>query len=117
VDQDASSSGAKATPGRQNLLQTVRAVLHGDVFNPIVEHWEDDRYFRTRFVAERATFGGSVQAALALTFDITDEKAQTTLRVENQRLVNNEKLSSDANKLRGRFLANVSELTAASVQC
>jgi PAS domain S-box-containing protein len=107
-DQTAQTDGTKDSPGRDELLQTVRAVLHGEVLNPIVEHWEGERYFRTRFVAERATFGGSVQAALALTFDITDEKAQTTLRVENQRLVNNEKVSSDANKLRGRFLANVS---------
>jgi PAS domain S-box-containing protein len=101
-------NGVKGRSGREELFQTVRAVLHGEDFNPIVEHWEGERYFRTRFVAERATFGGSVQAALALTFDITDEKARSTLRQENQRLVNNEKVASDANKLRGRFLANVS---------
>ncbi|KAF2823891.1 hypothetical protein CC86DRAFT_408909 [Ophiobolus disseminans] len=106
--QIGAASGTKNVTSRAELFRTVRAVIQGEAFNPIVEHWEGERYFRTRFVAERATFGGSVQAALALTFDITDEQARTALRVENQRLVNNEKMASDANKLRGRFLANMS---------
>jgi PAS domain S-box-containing protein len=97
-------------PSREELVSTVQAVLRGDDFKPIVEHWEGDRYFRTQFVAERATHGGSVQAALALTFDITDERARTTLQVENQRLIDNEKAAVDAAKLKSSFLANVSDL-------
>jgi PAS domain S-box-containing protein len=103
---------ASHDPSRDELVSTVRAVLQGDKFNPIVEHWEGDRYFRTQFVAERAAHGGSVQAALALTFDITDERARTTLQVENQRLVNNEKAALDAAKLKSSFLANVSQSRA-----
>jgi PAS domain S-box-containing protein len=95
---------------REELVSTVRAVLRGDDFKPIVEHWEGDRYFRTQFVAEHATHRGSVQAALALTFDITDERARNTLQVENQRLLNNEKAAVDAAKLKSSFLANVSNL-------
>jgi PAS domain S-box-containing protein len=42
-DEHTQASGTKDTPGRHELLQTVRAVLHGHAFNPIVEHWEDER--------------------------------------------------------------------------
>jgi hypothetical protein len=93
---------------RTELVNTVRAVLKGNVSSPIVEHWEGDHYFRTRCVAERTTQGDSVQAVLALTFDITDERARNTLRIENQRLANNEKVALDSNNLKSRFLANVS---------
>ncbi|KAH7087863.1 hypothetical protein FB567DRAFT_355740 [Paraphoma chrysanthemicola] len=92
----------------EELAATVRAVLEGRTFRPVVEHWEGDRYFRTRFVAERAALGGDVQSALALTFDCTDERARTTLRMENERLLNNEKVAQDANNLKSRFLANMS---------
>lgn len=95
----------------EELIFTVEAVLRGREFRPIVEHWEGDRYFRTRFVVERATYGGNVQAAIALTFDITDERARTTLRMENQRLLNNEKAALEANNLKSRFLANVRRLS------
>ena len=91
----------------EELILTLEAVLQGRQFRPIVEHWEGDRFFRTRFVVEHATHGGNVQAAIALTFDITDERARTTLLVVNQRLVSNEKAALDANMLKGRFLANV----------
>jgi PAS domain S-box-containing protein len=97
-------------PRREELVSTVQALLRGDEFKPIVEHWEGDRYFRTQFVAERAAHGGNIQAALALTFDITEEKVRTTLQVENQRLVDNEKAAVDAAKLKSSFLANVSTL-------
>jgi PAS domain S-box-containing protein len=109
--QDSSDQSAELSEprdlGRKQLVLTVQAVLRGDEFNPIVEHWEGDRYFRTQFVAERATPGGGVQAALALTFDITDERARTTLQLENQRLLNNEKAAVEAAKLKSSFLANV----------
>jgi PAS domain S-box-containing protein len=91
----------------EELASTVSAVLEGRTFRPVVEHWEGDRYFRTRFVAERAAHGGDVQSALALTFDCTDERARTMLRMENERLLNNEKAAQDANNLKSRFLANV----------
>lgn len=100
----------------QELVHTIQGVLQGRTFSPIVEHWEDDRYFRTRFVAEHvppcvdgsATSEDVVQAALALTFDITEEKARSVLLTENKRLVAKEKAALDASNLKSRFLANVS---------
>ncbi|KAF2125609.1 hypothetical protein P153DRAFT_434081 [Dothidotthia symphoricarpi CBS 119687] len=100
----------------KELILTIQAVLEGRAFTPTVEHWEGDRYFRTRFVAERtvpfydAATGreNSVQAALALTFDITEENARVTLQKENERLVTNEKAAVDASTLKSRFLANMS---------
>jgi PAS domain S-box-containing protein len=94
--------------GHEELIHTVQAVLQNKDFRPVIEHWEGHRYFRTRFIAERDEPGGSVKSALALTFDITDEKSRRTLRAENQRLVNNEKVALESNKLKSRFLANVS---------
>jgi PAS domain S-box-containing protein len=98
------------------LVRTIRTVLQGRAFNPVVEHWEGDRYFRTRFVAERGPISeglrkeehGIVEAAVALTFDITEEKARSTLQKENKRLITNEQTALEATKLKSRFLANVS---------
>jgi PAS domain S-box-containing protein len=100
----------------QELVHTIQGVLNGRTFSPIVEHWEDDRYFRTRFVAEHVppcvdgspTSEDIVQAALALTFDITEEKARSVLLTENKKLVAKEKAALDASNLKSRFLANVS---------
>jgi hypothetical protein len=91
----------------------VRAVLSGNAFSPIVEHREGDRYFLTRCVIERTTRGDSLQAVLALAFDITNERAYTTLRLENQRLANNEKVVLGSNNLKSRCLANVSAFKSA----
>lgn len=98
------------------LVDTIKTVLQGCTFNPVVEHWEGDRYFRTRFVAERCPIsdGSSkeensvVEAAVALTFDITEEKARSTLQTENKRLITNEQTALDATNMKSRFLANVS---------
>jgi len=99
--------GTHDDENRRKMVLALRSVLQGDESNPIVEHWEGNRYFRTRFVAERAASGGGIEACLALTFDITDEKARSSLQVENQRLLDNEKVALEANKLKGGFLANV----------
>jgi hypothetical protein len=99
--------GTRDDENRRKMILALRSVLDGEASNPIVEHWEGDRYFRTRFVAERAASGRGIEAALALTFDITDEKARSSLQIENQRLLNNEKVALEANKLKGGFLANV----------
>lgn len=120
-DQTAQAEQATNQPTHdtdRELVHTIRGVLQGRTFSPIVEHWEDHRYFRTRFVAEHVPQGidGSttsqdvVQAALALTFDITEEKARSVLLSENKRLVAKEKAALDASNLKSRFLANVSKL-------
>jgi PAS domain S-box-containing protein len=101
--------------GDGRLVRTIRTVLQGCAFSPVVEHWEGDRYFRTRFVAEHCTpsDGGDekrhsvVEAAVALTFDITEEKVRSMLQMENKRLVTNEQAALDATNLKSRFLANV----------
>ena len=101
--------------GDEELVLAIQAALKGDDFSPTVEHWEGDRSFRTRFITERASLGsgeptdgnGNVQAALALTFEITDERARSHLQTENERLVIKEKAALDANFLKSRFLANV----------
>ncbi|KAF2676153.1 hypothetical protein K458DRAFT_397175 [Lentithecium fluviatile CBS 122367] len=102
------TNGEAENSSAEELILTVEAILQGRKFSPIVEHWEGNRYFRTRFVVERAIPGGNVQAALALTFDVSDERVRSTLRMENQRLVNNEKVALDASILKSRFLANMS---------
>jgi hypothetical protein len=43
------------------LVRTIRTVLRGRAFDPVVEHWEGDRYFRTRFVAERGPISGGIR--------------------------------------------------------
>jgi PAS domain S-box-containing protein len=104
--------------GDGHLVRTIRTVLQGCAFSPVVEHWEGDRYFRTRFVAERCppSDGGEkerhgvVEAAVALTFDITEEKVRSTLQIENKRLIANEQAALDATNLKSKFLANVRAL-------
>ncbi|KAF9701428.1 hypothetical protein EKO04_000984 [Ascochyta lentis] len=99
---------------KRKLRLAVRAILHEPGSISTVEHRECQRYFRTMFVAERAPFGvdGSgkpaVRAALALTFEITDEKKQEVLMLENEKLTANEKAANEANDLKSRFLANMS---------
>jgi hypothetical protein len=100
----------------EQLVHTIQTVLQGCAFSPVVEHWEGNRYFRTRLVAERCALShggttdrnGVVEAVVALTFDITEEKARSTLQMENKRLVLNEQTALDATNLKSRFLANVS---------
>ncbi|KAJ4362827.1 hypothetical protein N0V95_001201 [Ascochyta clinopodiicola] len=99
---------------REKLISEVQAVLLGHEFNSVVEHTEGDRYFRTIFVAERTARGTATdedcvtEAALALTFETTDQIVQSALRMENERLALNEKAASDASVLKSRFLANMS---------
>jgi hypothetical protein len=96
----------------------VQTILLGHEFDSVVEHTEAERHFRTIFVAERTACGTAcgtatdgdciVEAALALTFETTDQIAQATLRLENERLALNEKSASEASAMKSRFLANVS---------
>lgn len=107
--------------GRERLRLALRTILHGPGSHPIVEHREGQRYFRTMFVAERTASTSStpsgeetgtkpaVRAALALTFEITDERNQAMLLLENEKLIANEKAANEANELKSRFLANVSK--------
>lgn len=68
---------------RGRLGSALEAILYGSRSSPIVEHREGDRWFRTMFVAERASSTPvdgdgiarpAVRAALALTFE-TNERA------------------------------------------
>lgn len=113
---EASSAESSLSQERGRLGSALEAILYGSGSSPIVEHREDDRWFRTMFVAERGsstTVGAdgvtrpAVRAALALTFEITDEKNQATLILENEKLAANEKAANEANELKSRFLANV----------
>ncbi|KAI8934177.1 hypothetical protein NX059_008927 [Plenodomus lindquistii] len=118
-EQQAQQAETDETPHRnadQQLVHTIQGVLQGNSSSSIVEHWEENRYFRTRFVAEhvppgidgRTTSEDVVQAALALTFDITEEKARSVLLTENKQLIAKEKAALDASNLKSRFLANMS---------
>ncbi|KZM22224.1 uncharacterized protein EKO05_0002068 [Ascochyta rabiei] len=99
---------------QEKLVSGVQAVLLGREFASVIEHTEGDRYFRTIFVAERTAQGTATdedcvtEAALALTFETTDQVVQSGLRLENERLALNEKAASDASALKSRFLANTS---------
>jgi PAS domain S-box-containing protein len=110
---------AESTPSQERgrLGSALEAILYGSGSSSVVEHREGNRWFRTMFVAERAsstpvdadgTTRPAVRAALALTFEITDEKNQAALILENEKLAANEKAANEANDLKSRFLANVS---------
>lgn len=111
--------GTKELDPREHgeLVSVVQAVLLGHKMTSTVEHKEGERHFRTIFVAERAAHGAgtdadndTTEAALALTFETTDQIVQSTLRLENERLALNEKAASEASAMKSRFLANVSLL-------
>ncbi|KAJ4332654.1 hypothetical protein N0V87_008214 [Didymella glomerata] len=110
---------AESTPSQERgrLGSALEAILYGSGSSSVVEHREGNRWFRTMFVAERAsstpvdadgTMRPAVRAALALTFEITDEKNQAALILENEKLAANEKAANEANDLKSRFLANMS---------
>ncbi|KAJ4992878.1 Two-component system protein A 2 [Stagonosporopsis vannaccii] len=110
-------TGHDTNDDKGKLRSALENTLYGAGSNSVVEHKEGNRYFRTMFVAERTTSTqivgdkasrSSVQAALALTFEITDERRQATLLLENEKLMANEKAAQEANELKGRFLANMS---------
>jgi PAS domain S-box-containing protein len=114
---ETSSAESTLIRERGRLGSALEAILYGSGSSPIVEHREGDRWFRTMFVAERAPSTPvdedgiarpAVRAALALTFEITDEKNQAALILENEKLAANEKAANEANELKSRFLANVS---------
>lgn len=107
TDSDTGHVDGSHDQDRRKIAYALRAVLRGDASNTTVEHWEGKRFFRTKFVAERPVNEGKIEAALALTFDVTDEKARNSLEIENQRLVDNEKAALAADELKSRFLANV----------
>lgn len=95
---------------RQELVSVVQAILAGRDFTPVVEHTEGERSFRTIFVAERGAAidkGATAEAALALTFETTDQVVQSALRLANARLALDEKAALEASALKSRFLANV----------
>jgi hypothetical protein len=99
-------------PGQLELAKIIRLILDGQRFPSALEHQEGDRHFRTRFVADmRSRQDGDqteiVEAALALTYEITEIKKRSTLQLENERLAMNEKAALDASNLKSSFLANV----------
>ncbi|KAL1643002.1 hypothetical protein SLS61_009464 [Didymella pomorum] len=114
---ETSSAESTLIRERGRLGSALEAILYGSGSSPIVEHREGDRWFRTMFVAERAPSTPvdedgiarpAVRAALALTFEITDERNQAALILENEKLAANEKAANEANELKSRFLANMS---------
>jgi hypothetical protein len=100
--------------GHHKLVSVVQAVLQGREFTPIVEHQEEERHFRTIFVAERRTSGagpvkdGPTEVVLALTIETTDVIVHSKLLLELEKLAANERAASEASALKSRFLANVS---------
>jgi PAS domain S-box-containing protein len=98
----------------EELVSVVQAILLGHKFKSVVEHAEGERHFRTIFIAEHSTSAAATgddvttEAALALTFDITDQFVQSALRLENERLAFDERAASEASAMKSRFLANVS---------
>ena len=100
---------------QKELVSAVQAILLGREFTSIVEHTEGERHFRTIFVAEHTTAKAAndestIEAALALTFETTDQIVQSTLRIENERLALEKRTASEASTMKSRFLANVGRL-------
>lgn len=96
----------------EQLVVTIHAILAGRKFTSVIEHVEGKRHFRTIFVAEHGAVvdeDATAEAALALTFEITDQVMQSALRLENARLALDEKAALEASALKSRFLANVSQ--------
>lgn len=93
-------------------------VLSGTVGVAQSEDIIGDKTFRTRVVAdlEHNTADGGKEpeiiGVLGLTIDVTDMKARAALEVVNTRLVVEEQAAKESNKMKSRFLANVSLKTS-----
>lgn len=111
---------ARASGIGSAVMEALQKVLDGNSSLEIVEHQNGGRWYRTRFVADAGhdstmiDSSSSVQSALGLTIDITDVKVRAMLQMENERLITNEHAAQAANKLKSRFLANVSSATYSS---
>lgn len=110
IDKTGQASQSPNHNDHETLVYAVQAILAGRKFTPVIEHTEGERHFRTIFVAEGGASHKDVigEAALALTFETTDQMVQSALRLDNKRLVTDERAASEANARKGRFLANVS---------
>ena len=97
-------------------MKTLQNVLDGRSLLETSEHQVEDRWYRTRLVAdlEHSTTNKDgksiVQSALGFTIDVTDVKARATLQIENERLMANEHAAKEASGLKSQFLANVRRL-------
>lgn len=97
-------------------LQALDDLLSGKIESLTIEHQVQDRWFRTRLVADRVpailstTALFKTKAVLGLSTDITDIRARGRLEVENEKLTLNEIAAKDASQLKSQFLANVSIL-------
>lgn len=114
------SKHLKTSGQKLDIAEIIKKVLSGESLMEIVEHQNNDHWYRTRFVADikhdTVDDDGErvVEAALGLTIDITDVKARAMLQVENERLIANEHAAMEASKLKSRFLANVGARVAFS---
>lgn len=113
-DGDGTTDLASASFIGTDIMEGLQKVLDGQSALEIVEHQNKGRWYRTRFVADAGHDStmmdstSSVPSALGLTIDITDVKARAMLQIENEKLITNEHAAQAANKLKSRFLANVS---------
>lgn len=98
--------------GVADFIEAVQRVLRGDSTMEIFEHSLDQKWYRTRVIADvepsDASGRETIRGALGLSIDITDMKARTALELEKTQLVANELAAKEANMLKSQFLANVS---------
>jgi PAS domain S-box-containing protein len=98
--------------GAADFIEAVQKILRGDLTMEVLEHIVDNRWYRSRFIADigPSNEGGqdTVRGVLGLSIDITDMKARTALELEKTQLVASEMAAKEANMLKSQFLANVS---------
>ena len=104
-----SNDGAK---GVADVIEALQKILRGDSTMEVLEHSLDNRWYKTRIIADVDTGEeggqGTIRGALGLSIDVTDMKARAALEMEKTQLVASELAAKEANMLKSQFLANVS---------
>lgn len=101
----------KPDPDGNSVESVIQSILEGQLSLKTMEHQVDDRWYRTRIVADldqqhdHNNSAQVVRAALGLTIDVTDVKVRAALEVENERLLTS--AAKEASRLKSQFLANV----------
>jgi signal transduction histidine kinase len=98
--------------GAADFIEVVQKVLRGDSTMEILEHTVDERWYKTRIMADVDTGEegghGTIRGALGLSIDVTDVKLRMALEMEKAQLIASELAAKEANMLKSQFLANVS---------
>lgn len=104
----AAEAGSEAL---SSFIGLVEAILDGKTNMGTTENQLGERTYRTRFVANTTAHcsdGSQAIEVLGISIDVTDEARRIKLEAENVRLQAEEQVAKESNRLKSKFLANVS---------